>query len=334
MRNFFLLYLFLWVNISAFAQFAPPAGQIGSTAMHADSSIFVGWANTCSLTRGYQDISNTTLGYALSGDSSMATGKAGINGFVSLGDGGNAILTFPLPIKNNIGWDFAVFENAFDNTYLELAFVEVSSDGINFYRFPATSNTQDTIQIGGFGAVDATKINNLAGKYKALYGTPFDLQELEYQNGLNINNITHVKIIDAIGCITNTFASFDKDGHIINDPWSTPFNSGGFDLDAIGVINQAPNDINELASIKTQLNVFPNPMQNNAEIQFYLEENSDASISITDITGKQIYHTKKYNQLKGFISILISEIDIDNGIYFLILETNIKKLTQQIIISR
>ena len=58
MRNFFLLYLFLWVNISAFAQFAPPAGQIGSTAIHADSSIFVGWANACSLTRGYQDISN------------------------------------------------------------------------------------------------------------------------------------------------------------------------------------------------------------------------------------------------------------------------------------
>jgi len=59
------------------------------------------------------------------------------------------------------GFDFAVFENSFNDSFLELAFVEVSSDGINFVRFPATSNTQTDVQITGFGTIDPTYINNL-----------------------------------------------------------------------------------------------------------------------------------------------------------------------------
>ena len=83
-------------------------------------------------------------------------------------------MQFSTPIFDGANWDFAVFENGFSDTFLELAYVEVSSDGINYFQFPCTSYTQDTLQIGGFGSVDATKIDNLAGKYRAHYGTPFD----------------------------------------------------------------------------------------------------------------------------------------------------------------
>ena len=38
----------------------------------------------------------------------------------------------------------------------------------------------------------------------------------------------------------NNFSSCDFNGHQINDPWPTPFNTGGFDLDAVGVINARP----------------------------------------------------------------------------------------------
>ena len=54
-----------------------------------------------------------------------------------LGDDGSLVLTFPAPIADGAGPDFAVFENAFSTEFLELAFVEVSSDGTNFTRFPA-----------------------------------------------------------------------------------------------------------------------------------------------------------------------------------------------------
>ena len=52
----------------------------------------------------------------------MAIGAPG-NGVVSLGDGGYALLTFEKPIKNGID-DFAIFENSFSDTFLELGLVD------------------------------------------------------------------------------------------------------------------------------------------------------------------------------------------------------------------
>ncbi|QQR94474.1 MAG: hypothetical protein IPJ93_11675 [Bacteroidota bacterium] len=116
-------------------QFAPPASQPGTTAIHKDSSIIVSWATQCSIVRGWQDISNHSLGVCTIGDSTSALGMADGLDVVSLGDGGMATLTFANPIMNGSGWDFAVFENSFSETFLELAFVEVSSDGVNFFVF-------------------------------------------------------------------------------------------------------------------------------------------------------------------------------------------------------
>ena len=157
------------------------------------------------------------------------------------------------------------FENGFNNTFLELAFVEVSSDGINYFRFPSKSNTQTITQIGSFGSIDCTEIHNLAGKYKVNYGTPFDLEEIPNNLLLNKNRITHIKIIDVIGALDSGFNSFDSDGNIINDPFPTPYASSGFDLDAVGLIN-----ISNSVSIKEEklsINIFPNPAIDNVTIQ-------------------------------------------------------------------
>ena len=233
---FFTIFLLFWNTGNS--QFAPAAGEPGSTAIWKDSSIFKTWASGADIIRGPLKIGDDTLGYASAGEESFATGPALSNGLVSLGDGGQAILTFPFSIKNGPGFDFAVFENSFDDTFLELAFVEVSSDGVNFVRFPSHSLTDTTIQTNTFGTTDATKINNLAGKYRGSYGTPFDLQELAGNTNLNINAITHVKIIDVVGSVNKQYAKRDSYNNMINDPWPTPFPNGGFDLDAIGVIHQ------------------------------------------------------------------------------------------------
>ena len=225
-----------------FSQFAPPVGQTGTTAISKDSSVFVAWADGCHIQRGFQDISNPTGPYATVGDSTSPLGIAD-DVVVSLGDSGIAICRFQIPIANGPGPDFAVFENAFDDTYLELGFVEVSSDGVHFFRFPATSNTQDTVQTGTFGLTDATKIDNLGGKYRVLYGTPFDLNQLQGIAGLDISNIGYVKIVDVIGSIGLAHHSVDRNGHLVNDPYPTAFASGGFDLDAVGVIHNATNSV-------------------------------------------------------------------------------------------
>ena len=266
-------------SMNAFAQgpYAPVADSIGTTAMYKDSSAFIDWASTCIVERGWQNIADTTLGKTSTGDIYSATEKSGVNGVVSLGDGGSAILTFSSPIINGNGPDFAVFENAFDNTFLELALVEVSSDGINFFRFESSSLSQINSQI--MNEVNATDIQNLAGKYRAQFGTPFDLEEMTSIINLDINNITHVKIIDAIGSINEPYASYDSQGNIINDPFPTPFETGGFDLDAVGVIHSFVG-IQELTSA---FKVFPNPASNQATIIF--DNYADKTIQLIDLNG-------------------------------------------------
>jgi hypothetical protein len=152
---------------------------------------------------------------------------------VALGRGGQVTLTFGQAITDGDGWDFAVFENGFSDTFLELAFVEVSSDGTNFVRFANDSKTPGPV--GGFGSVDPTNITGLAGKYRQGYGTPFDLAELGGIAGLDITRITHVRILDIVG--DGTY--LDSSGDIIYDLYPTT-GSAGFDLDAIGVIHQVP----------------------------------------------------------------------------------------------
>lgn len=307
-------------TLHASAQFDPPAGQPGSLAMYKDSSAFADWATGCIVTQGYQDISNTNLGFASAGDSSMALGIAGSNATVSLGDGGYAIVQFNNPIGNGPGPDFAVFENGFSDTFLELAFVEVSSDGINFFRFPAISNTQDTAQVGSFGAVDATLLHNLAGKYRSLYGTPFDLDEVDSIPGLDVTRITHVKIVDVVGCIQETYATYDSQLHKLNDPWPTGFASSGFDLDAVGVIHVNPNGIHENASAGSFL-VYPNPAVQGDRIQFGLS--SGSTIRIFNSTGMLVLETNENAiSASGFLP----------GMYYIIRDSGTKTETQKLII--
>ncbi len=255
----FLFTLFLFPSL-AFGQFAPPAGQVGSDAVHADSNIIINWATNAIIERGFQQIDDVNSGYASYGNESDAIGKA--DGFVvSLGDGGSALLQFDFPIFNGSGADFVVFENAFDEQFLELAHVAVSSDGENFFSFPAHSLTDTSEQVGSFGTLDASKIHHLAGKYRAPYGVPFDLDSLPESPLLDKSLVTHISITDVVGILDNEWGSRDSKGRLINDPWPTPFPSSGFDLDAIGVIHDASN-LSLSSSSLSDFYIWPNPFYN------------------------------------------------------------------------
>jgi hypothetical protein len=261
-----LLTVLLLSQLPAFTQYAPPAGQPGSTAIHQDSSVFVAWAKDCVVERGWVNVAIPDSGRVTYGADTSAIGKAD-NSVVSLGDGGEATLTFEVPIANGPGFDFAVFENSFLDDFLELAFAEVSSDGQNYFRFEASSLTQTDEQVETFGLLDATKIDNLAGKYRAGFGTPFDLEELKNEAGLDVNHIVAVRIVDVVGSIDGEYATYDVQGMKINDPWPTPFPTGGFDLDAVGVINNEENTAITEQSENFQLKVFPNPVSENIILQ-------------------------------------------------------------------
>jgi hypothetical protein len=233
----------------------PWAGAVGksdTTAVHMDDSCFVGWAN------GYSDITYGSNVDEIWQTPAEALGQAeGVadDHIVCLGRGGEITLTFSRPITDGDGYDFAVFENALNDVFLELGWVEVSSDGEHFCRFPNFYAADDLVS--PFGGHYARDIHGLASKYRHGYGTPFDLSELQeafdlcstedpwffssdYAESLtthfpflDLNSITHVKIIDIVGDGSQNDAS----GLGIYDPYPTE-GSAGIDLDAVGVINQ------------------------------------------------------------------------------------------------
>ena len=317
----------IWLN--AEAQYAPAAALEGSTAIHADSSIIDSWATECNVTRSWVNISDPNFQYnesnfASYGSDTDATEKAD-NQTVSLGDGGSAIVSFSKAISNENGFDFAVFENSFSPNFLELAFVEVSSDGERFVRFPSVSLTQTETQIGGFDNIsDATKIHNLAGKYKAFYGTPFDLDDLKDSTAIDLKNITHIKIIDVIGSINDEYASFDSKGNKINEPFPTPYHTCGFDLDAVAVLKQVKLSVEKQNSFHFQ--VYPNPFAD--FIKLRLPFNGQVEISILNMQGKLVF-TKKVITSEEFIKLNF----LEKGIYFLKIKTTnfseIKKIIKQ-----
>ncbi len=218
--------------------YAPAAGQPGSEAINMNDAAITSWAT------GYEnylvglnvDATWQTPGRALG----QAQGNSG--DIVSLGEGGRITMTFSDPIANGVGNDFAVFENSFSDTFLELARVEVSSDGSNFFGFSTTSLTPAAI--GPFGLLDPTNIDGLAGKYRQGWGTGFDLDLLAGTAGLDVFNVAYVRLLDIVG----NGSALDSNGNSIYDPYET-FGSAGFDLDAIGVLHSATTVVPIPASI-------------------------------------------------------------------------------------
>ena len=234
-----LILLFI-TNMVWAGPYSPAAGQPDSSAVSKDDPALVGWAG---LFQDYMPGDEVDPTWA---DPVKALGGAGSEpqDIVSLGRGGRITLLFDPPIKDGPGWDFAVFENSFSDTFLELAHVEASSNGIDFVRFRDVSLTIEPV--GGFGNIDPTDIDKLAGTFRQGFGTPFDLRDLAGEPGIlsglvDIARISHVRLVDIIGDGSDT----DSAGRIIYDPFPT-FGSAGFDLDALGIRyeNTEPLELN------------------------------------------------------------------------------------------
>jgi len=247
-----LLLVFLSIPLSVKAGIYPPQATLaGTTAIPANSPEIVAWATGYS---GYSVIgsnddctrgSDTSSQFEVPARALGAAGNSDGNntGFttdvVSLGREGCISLTFDLPITNGDSWDFAVFENGFYVTvpqlgFLELAWVEVSSDGINYFRFPSSVSASNPVSSFS-NIMDASNYDGLAGKYIAGFGVPFDLADIPNNSLLNKNAVTHVRLRDIVG--DGRALDSSSPANTIYDPFPTAL-SAGFDLDAIAVLNQ------------------------------------------------------------------------------------------------
>lgn len=239
--------------------YGPAAGEEGSQAIHMSSSDFKGWAT------GYKDLVYGTQGNPVADnwktpEKALGPATGSVFDVVCLGEGGQITFTFDHAIANGEGADFAVFENSFNQSALELSFVEVSTDGTHFVRFPNFYLGETSM--GKYDNYNYPQlIYNLASKYSVEYGHGFDLQELvfaynyaldtpqsesafsveytqhllEMYTYLDLEEINYVRLIDIVGDGTIV----DSAGHPIYDPTGS-YGSPGSDIQAVGVINYAP----------------------------------------------------------------------------------------------
>lgn len=262
-----VLFLSLLPSLSLAGSFPGAVGSATTDAISKDSTALVAWAN-----------GNLTPDYGTGVDDkwrtpALAYGPATTNPFdiVCLGNGGKIVMIFPRPIADGAGADFAVFENSFSPGFLELAYVEVSSDGVNFYRFP--NRSEGTSLVGPFSyTMDPTDLSGLAGKYIKGYGTPFDLASLAATPLLDRKNVRFVRVCDIIGDGTR----LDTTNQPIYDPTPTT-GSGGFDLDAIGVIHQSADPVKILRS-ELVAGAFQLGWESNPGSSYRIETSAELSI--------------------------------------------------------
>ncbi|MGA2499585.1 MAG: hypothetical protein ABSH20_17750 [Tepidisphaeraceae bacterium] len=188
----------------------------------------------------------------------------------TLGVGGSLTLGFdngssPRVINNGPGPDFIVFENPLyaggdpGSCFSELMYVEVSSNGVDFARFPVISNTPGPVSaygtinpadVSGFGGVHPVlanvKTNNINPFDPTVAGgDAFDLSSvgnnpLVISGKVNLNAIRQVRLVDVIG----DGRDVDSNGHPIYDP--TGSGNNGADVDAIAVINGGPPTVSAM----------------------------------------------------------------------------------------
>lgn len=246
----FLALLFLLPTIRTLAG---PYDEAGIPA--ADPRV-IGWATGY---RDYLPADDVDPGWQVP-ERALGPATGNVNDVVTLGERdvaspaapGEITLTFDIAIQNRPGIDLAVFENGIVSVggiMAEFGYVEVSTDGQTWARFPSVSLIPEPV--GGYGTIDATQVYNLAGKHVAGEGTPFDLDDLSSEDAVldglvDLDDIQYVKIVDVPGG-GNYFdeaasLGYDVD-HPIYDAYPT-YGSGGFDLEAIAVFdeNAAPAD--------------------------------------------------------------------------------------------
>lgn len=210
------------------------AGEANSTALSMDDEGFIAWGT------GYVE----PVSYGEAVDEKWRTPEAALGpaqgtsyDIVCIGRGGEITLSFEPAMQDDPGFDFAVFENSTSDGFLDLAFVQVSTDGKTFAQFDTANRWNEPVD--AFGLLDTAELEGFAGKYKQGFGQPFDLHALSFSKevlsgAVNLRDIRFIKFVDIVG----DGAVLDSFARPVYDPYPCS-GSAGFDLDAVGVLHTA-----------------------------------------------------------------------------------------------
>jgi len=116
-------------------------------------------------------------------------------------------------------------------------------------------------------------------------------------------------VVDVVGILDSLLGSRDASGKLVNDPWPTPFENCGFDLDGVGVIHHSPLNTH-VPEDENPFRVYPVPCHD----VMFLEDSEGVfkHWALYDIHGRMIMQGKMNKRINS-----INLAGIPDGIYFL-----------------
>ena len=124
---------------------------------------------------------------------------------------------------------------------------------------------------------------------------------------------------------------FDKSEDIITELEVNVWEKGDnvFSKDGISVISS----ISTSTVIEQELELYqnvPNPVMDNTSISFYLPEDGDVRLTVSNTIGQEIMTLASDNYTKGMHTIQMDANTMSTGVYFYKLESNNKSITKQL----
>jgi hypothetical protein len=130
---------------------------------------------------------------------------------------------------------------------------------------------------------------------------------------------------------TFSIVLFDKSEDIITELEVNVWEKGDnvFSKDGISVISS----ISTSTVIEQELELYqnvPNPVMDNTSISFYLPEDGDVRLTVSNTIGQEIMTLASDNYTKGMHTIQMDANTMSTGVYFYKLESNNKSITKQL----
>lgn len=118
------------------------------------------------------------------------------------------------------------------------------------------------------------------------------------------------------------------------------FHHNSFDDNLISIDDiMIRGTLNPSAGIKEQnksglsLNVFPNPANDYAQVNFQLTAETEVAITLSDITGKLVYSENKGSMTPGRHFAMINTAALEKGFYTIAIQTNNSRNTAKLIVK-
>lgn len=100
-----------------------------------------------------------------------------------------------------------------------------------------------------------------------------------------------------------------------------------------GTASNPTAGITEKSKLDLNLNVFPNPAEDHAQLNFQLATDTEVLVTVTDITGKVIYSENKGKLQQGRHFAMINTASLSKGFYTLAVQTNSSRNTTKLIVK-